>query len=151
MKDAELAAFRDRCHRATVRGYTVAHSALYTAALKEEAGDVAPPLGSTEGSAAHLAALAQAALAVRAGTGKKAKAAPKAAAPKAAAPKPEPAPEPAPKSEPEPEVVDDEAPYEEWSFKELMGTAQECDIPGRSGMSKDELIAALYAWDEEHD
>lgn len=150
MNSAELSAFRDRCHRAAVRGYAIAHSALYTAAMEKEAGDVEPPLGSAKGSAAHLAALAQAVLEVRAGTGKKAKKKaapppPKASKPKAPAPKPK-APEPEPEDEPE----DDEVPYEEWDYKELYAVAQECNIPGRSNMGKDELITALYAWDEEH-
>jgi hypothetical protein len=144
MNDAELAAFRDRCHRAAVRGYAIAHADLYVAALQDEAGDVEPPLGAAEGSAAHLAALAQATLNVRAGTGKKAKA--------KAKPKPAPAPPPEPE---EPEVEeedegDEEVPYEEWDFKELYALSQEYEIPGRSNMTKDELIEALEAYDDEH-
>ena len=33
--------------------------------------------------------------------------------------------------------------YEDWSKEELYGRAQELDIPGRSDMTKDELIHAL--------
>ena len=35
------------------------------------------------------------------------------------------------------------APYEEWTKDELFGRAQELDLDGRSGMTKDELIEAL--------
>lgn len=34
-------------------------------------------------------------------------------------------------------------PYEDWTKADLMGRARELDVPGRSGMTKDELIAAL--------
>lgn len=34
-------------------------------------------------------------------------------------------------------------PYEEWTYSELYGRAQELDIEGRSDMTKDELIDAL--------
>ncbi len=34
-------------------------------------------------------------------------------------------------------------PYEEWTKDELYGRAQELDVSGRSGMTKDELIRAL--------
>lgn len=148
MNDAELSAFRDRCHRAAVRGYAVAHANLYMAALMDEAGDVEPPLGTAEGSAAHLAALAQATLKVRAG-GKKAKKKKKATPPPPQPSKPKAASKP---KEPEPEEPeDDEAlPYEDWDFKELYAMAQECNISGRSNMDKEELVEALYAWDEEH-
>jgi hypothetical protein len=149
MKDAALAALRDRCHRAALRGYTIAHADLYLAAMVKEAGDVDPPLGTAVASAAHLAAAAQAVLEVRAGTKKKGKTKKKAA--------PEPTPKPlaaAPKAAAEEDVeveAEDEAlGYEDWSYKELMATAQECEISGRSSMSKEELAEALYAWDEEH-
>ena len=93
LSDAELAAFRDRCHRAALRGYAVAHADLYMAAMVDEAGDVEPPPGVAPGSAAHLAAAAQATIAVRGGAKPKAKK--KAPAPKLAlTPKPKPAPEP---------------------------------------------------------
>jgi hypothetical protein len=35
------------------------------------------------------------------------------------------------------------APYEDWSRDELYDRAQELDVEGRSGMTKDELISAL--------
>ena len=34
-------------------------------------------------------------------------------------------------------------PYEEWSKEDLYERAQEIDIPGRSNMTKDELIVSL--------
>ena len=34
-------------------------------------------------------------------------------------------------------------PYEEWTVDELRDRARELDVDGRSGMTKDELIAAL--------
>lgn len=35
------------------------------------------------------------------------------------------------------------APYEDWTRDELYERAQELDVEGRAGMTKDELIAAL--------
>lgn len=142
LNNAELGAFRDRCHRAAIRGYGVAHADLYMAAMVDEAGDVEPPPGVAAGSAGHLAATAQATLDVRSGTKPKGKA--KAATKPKAAPPPPPEPE-------EPVVVEDEdeLPYEDWDRAELYARAQDVDLSGRSNMSKDELIEALEAHDEE--
>jgi hypothetical protein len=130
--DAQLVALHRRCVTAVARGYTIAQAGQFINQLADETGVKDVPAGVQKGSAAHLLALVNEAKDQRAG--KKAK------------PKPAPAPKPPPPSEP----GDEEAPYENWTKKELYDLAVERDIDGRSGMDKDELIVALEEWDEEH-
>ncbi|KKK61638.1 hypothetical protein LCGC14_3012350, partial [marine sediment metagenome] len=114
-------------------------------ALAEETGVKGVPKGTKKGAPAHLLELILEAQAQRSGKSRpkpaKAKAAPKA---KAAAPKAKPA---------DPEVTtggdEDVPPYSEWTKKELYDEAAEREIDGRSGMDKDELVAALEANDDE--
>lgn len=147
LNDAELKAFRTRCMKAANYGYTVARSALYQAALEEEAGSVDSP-DHKKGSARHLVALADAVLKVRAG-GKKA---PKKAKAKPAAPPPAPEP-PAAAEEPEVVEVEEEVvkPYKEWLKAELYAEAEAREIEGRSSMTKAELVEALEADDAAND
>lgn len=154
LSDAELVAFRDRCHKAAVRGYQVAHAGLYLEALADETGESEPPVGAAKGSAAHLAAMAQATLDVRSGKKSKAKPAKKekvAPAPKPSKPKAAPKPPPPPEPEEDEDEEDEELGYEDWGRDELYAEAQAREIPGRSNMSKEELVEALYANDEEQD
>lgn len=132
MTDAQLSAFRTRMTTAAARGYGVAKATLYMADLVEEAGGGEPPAGTAMGSAAHLLSLANDALAVRAGTKKKAK--------KAVA-RP-------PSITPEVETEEAEAVWpDDWSKEDLYSQAQKYDIDGRSKMDRDELVAAI----EEHE
>lgn len=141
LSDSQLSAFRSRCLRASMKGYDIARSSLYLKALAEETGSADAPEGVKKGSAAHLLAMAEAAMETRAsGKKPKAKAAPKAAAPKKAEPEPE--------TDPAPDADEEVPPYEEWSYDELYAEAKERDIDGRSKMDKDALVAALEADDE---
>lgn len=152
MTDTDLAEFRTRCLMASQRGWLVARADEYMAVLAEEAGAVEPPNGAAEGSAAHLAALASEALAVRAG-GKK-KSAKKADPPKKADPVKPAAPPPAP-VKPAPVPVKEEEfrveSYDDWSYDELYSEAQKRDLPNRSKMkTKEALIAGLVDDDAKH-
>lgn len=144
LSDSQLSAFRSRCLRASMKGYDIARASVYLKALAEETGSADAPEGVKEGSAAHLLAMAEAAMEARASGGKKpkGKAAPKPPAPKKAEPEPE------PETDPAPDAEEEVPPYEEWSYDELYAEAKERDIDGRSKMGKDELVAALEADDE---
>jgi len=144
--DTQLDVLRHRCTKAAQRGYAIAQIDGFINQLAEETGMKSTPSGVKKGSPDHLLALINEAKAQRGG---------KPAPEPAPAPEPPPAPEPEPESEPESEPVVDEddggeiPPYEEWTKKELYDEAAERDIDGRSGMDKDELIAALEANDAE--
>jgi len=158
MSDAELASLRARCLMASQRGYSVARADQYMEALASEAGSVDPPSGSKAGSAAHLAAMASEVMAVRGGkkpaAPKKVPEPPKSSpkAPPKAAPKTAPAPALVKaKKEEKPKVKETVVPvsYDTWSYDELYAEAQKRDIPNRSKMSKEELVAVLEANDAE--
>jgi hypothetical protein len=143
LTDAQLAALHRRCVKAVNRGYTIAQAGQLINQLADETGVQDVPAGTQKGSEAHLLALVTEAKAQRDGKPK----------PKAK-PKPKPAPAPPPPEEPVVADKDEDAyiPYEEWTKKELYDLAadEDHDIEGRSGMDKDELIAALEEWDAEH-
>lgn len=142
--DTQLDVLRHRCIKAAQRGYAIAQIDGFINQLAEETGMKDTPKGAKKGSPEHLLGLIAEAKAQRGG-----KPAPK---PKAE-PKPAPKPAPAPKPEPEPVVDEDDdgevPPYDEWTKKELYDEAVEREIEGRSGMDKDELVAALEANDAE--
>lgn len=151
MSDADLVDFRNRCVMAAQRGYLVARADEYLEALEAEAGSVEPPAGTEPGSAAHLSEMASAALEARAGGGGKKKhkrhepPKPEKSAPKAAPAKTH-------KSEAKEDPVAEievQASYDTWTHDELYAEAQAREIPNRSKMTKEELVAVLEASDEE--
>jgi hypothetical protein len=73
LNDTQLQEFRDRCLKASVHGHSIALADLYMAALAQEVGQEVVPEDVEKASAAHLLALANEALAARAGTKKKVK------------------------------------------------------------------------------
>ena len=137
MNDGQLADFRTRMLKASLKGRAVAKAALHMAALADEGGSETPPAGCGVASAAHLMAMAEDVMAARAKGGKKKKKKKAKPAPKPApAPKPEPAPESAPPS-------GEKVWPDDWDKKALYALAQEYDIPGRSKMDEGELITAI--------
>lgn len=73
LSNADLQDFRSRMLQAATYGYDVALADEYVTALAAEVGQEIVPEGLTKASAAHLLALADEALALRASGGKKPK------------------------------------------------------------------------------
>jgi hypothetical protein len=132
---AELKALKDRCIRAMRKNFRIAHVDVLINMLGAETNVLDVPPNTCKGSTKHLYFLVEEALAQKAGKAKPANPAKTAIV----------------------NVIEielpggpvDEIPYDEWEVKELYSEARARNIYGRSNMGKDELIKALYKYDEE--
>lgn len=139
LTDAQLSDLRGRCIKAAARGYVIGQVDQYLNDLAEETGVTETPANVKKGSAEHLRYMVEEAQLVR--SGKKTKKV------KPAPVKPAPAPVKPPPAVEKTAKKKTKKPYEDWSFEELYKESQVRDISGRSTMSKDELVAAMYKAD----